>query len=115
MKFRETIEQGHDYVIPPLCYYEIKWQLQRKNANAQMSVFDDLYNKSFAVACISEGELTLAAEIKVILMNKSIPIGKNGSDIFIASHCIVNDYTLVTNNTSDFLNIDGLRLVNWKK
>jgi tRNA(fMet)-specific endonuclease VapC len=36
------------------------------------------------------------------------------ADILIAAYCLVNDYTLVTNNTNDFNRIDGLKLVNWK-
>lgn len=37
------------------------------------------------------------------------------SDILIAAYCIVNDYTLVTDNTSDFERIEGLKFVNWKR
>jgi predicted nucleic acid-binding protein len=51
-----------------------------------MDVYKDLYNKSFTV-----GEL----------------------DILIAAFCLVHDYTLVTNNTKDFKNIDGLAIVDW--
>ena len=44
-----------------------------------------------------------------------MPIGKDDGDIFIAAQCIVNDYTLVTDNTGDFERINGLKTVNWKK
>jgi predicted nucleic acid-binding protein len=38
------------------------------------------------------------------------------ADIFIAAHCIINGYTLVTDNTSDFQRIGcGIKIVNWKK
>jgi len=36
-RFNEMIDQGHDYVIPPICHYEINWHLIRKNATAQLS------------------------------------------------------------------------------
>ena len=36
------------------------------------------------------------------------------ADIFIASFCIINDYVLVTNNTKHFINIEELKMDNWK-
>jgi len=35
------------------------------------------------------------------------------ADILIAAFCIVNGYTLVTDNVKHFENIAGLRLMNW--
>ena len=114
-RFRDVMKQGHEYIIPPLCFYEIKWHLLRKNATAQMDVFDALYKKSFTATCMSEDDLVTASHIKADLMDKGIPIGKNDSDIFIASHCIANGYTLVTNNVGDFKRIHGLKIINWKE
>ena len=37
------------------------------------------------------------------------------ADIFIAAFCLVNDCTLVTNNTRHFKHIIGLNFVNWKQ
>jgi len=48
------------------------------------------------------------------LEERGLPVGNKDADIFIAAHCIVNDYTLVTDNTGDFERIDGLKFVNWK-
>jgi tRNA(fMet)-specific endonuclease VapC len=39
------------------------------------------------------------------------PIGNN--DLWIASHALASDMTLVTNNTREFERIHGLRLQNW--
>jgi tRNA(fMet)-specific endonuclease VapC len=61
---------------------------------------------------ISEDEIIKAAEIRANLEERHLPIG--AADIFIAAHCIVNGYTLVTDNTKDFERIDGLDIVNWK-
>ena len=35
------------------------------------------------------------------------------ADLLIAAYCIQNDYTLVTNNSKHFENIDTLQFVNW--
>ncbi len=37
------------------------------------------------------------------------------ADLFIAAYCIANSYTLVTNNTKHFENIDELHMANWAK
>jgi predicted nucleic acid-binding protein len=114
-QFEQILEQGHEYVIPPLCYYEISWHLMWKKATAQLLVLDRLYKNSAATINMKEEEFKLAAKIKAQLSEDGMPIGKKDGDIFIASHCIVNGYTLVTNNTKDFIRIDGLKLVNWKE
>jgi tRNA(fMet)-specific endonuclease VapC len=113
-QFEKIIEQGDDYVIPPLSHYEINWYLIQKNATAQMRVFNELYENSFAKLNMGEVEFLKAAEIRADLEIRGLPIGNKDADIFIAAHCIVNDYTLVTDNISDFERIDGLKIVNWK-
>ena len=64
---------------------------------------------------MSEEDFVTAIKIKAYLMEQGTPIGKKDGDIFIAAYCIVNDYTLVTDNTRDFSRIDGLKYVNWKE
>jgi len=114
-KFNDTIKQGDEYVIPPLCYYEIYWHLLRKKATAQLQVFEKLYNDSLHNFNMGKSEFMLAARIKADLIEKGTPIGGKDADIFIASYCITNGYTLVTDNTSDFSRIDNLQFVNWKE
>jgi len=113
-KFDEMIKQGREYVIPPLCYYEVFWHLLRKKAAAQLQVFERLYNDSLPNFNMRETDFILAAKIKVDIVDKGTTIGNKDADIFIAAYCINNGYTLVTDNTSDFRHIDGLKLVNWK-
>ena len=33
--------------------------------------------------------------------------------MLIGAYCLMHGYTLVTNNISDFINMDGIRLVDW--
>ncbi|MDR1542645.1 MAG: hypothetical protein LBU32_32655 [Clostridiales bacterium] len=51
--------------------------------------------------------LGLGGRLYVILKKASKPI--DDADNVIAACCIVNGYTLVTNNNP----VDGLKLVNW--
>jgi len=114
-RFERIADQGHDYVIPPLSYYEISWHLLWKKALVQSRILERLYENSVSKLQMVEEDFVTAAKIKAYLMERGTPIGKKDGDIFIAAHCIVNDYTLVTDNTRDFSRIDGLKLVNWKK
>jgi tRNA(fMet)-specific endonuclease VapC len=112
-QFETVIEQGHEYVIPPLSYYEMAWHLIWKKAVAQSHLLDRLYKNSVTKFYMSEDDFVTAAKIKAYLMERGTPIGKKDGDILIAAYCLVNNYTLVTDNTSDFSRIDGLKFVNW--
>jgi tRNA(fMet)-specific endonuclease VapC len=112
-RFEDMIKQGDDYAIAPFTHYEIHWYLLRKKATAQLRVFDDLYKNSLVKLSMDEADFLLAAKIKADLVEKGTPIGYKDADIFIAAYCMNNDYTLVTDNISDFMRIDGLKYVNW--
>jgi tRNA(fMet)-specific endonuclease VapC len=117
-KFEEWLAQGGDYIVPPICHYEVSWLLISKNATTQMRNFDEIYNDSLSSLHIGEAEIKKAAEIRADLQKRGKPVGdeKDGdADVLIAAHCIVNDYTLVTNNEKDFRRIEGLKFVNWKQ
>ena len=64
---------------------------------------------------MGEADFKLAARLKADLVEKGSPIGNKDADIFIAAYCMNNDYTLVTDNTSDFERIDNLSIINWKE
>jgi predicted nucleic acid-binding protein len=64
---------------------------------------------------MGEAEFRLSARLKAELVEKGIPIGNKDADIFIAAYCIINGYTLVTDNINDFNRIDKLKFINWKK
>ena len=53
----------------------------------------------------------IAKQIYIELYRKGFTVGE--IDILISAFCLKHDYTLVTANTKDFANINGLRLVNW--
>ena len=120
-RFNEILEQGHDYVIPPFCYYEVYWLLLRKGATAQTRSFKDLVANSIANIEMEESEFDKACEIRAMIEERGTPLGEDGNqdaDIFIAAHCITNGYTLVTDNINDFERIrsidSDLRMTNWK-
>ena len=107
-----AIKDGIDITISPVVYYEIKRGLSAVNASKKICSFEKLYaqceNADFDIRVWDK-----AAEIYVDLRKKGRPIGD--ADILIAAYCLVNDYTLVTNNEAHFQYVNGLKLVNWVK
>lgn len=53
-----------------------------------------------------------AARLNAALLNRGTPVSI--TDVFIAATGLRHQWTVVTNNTKDFLNIDGLTLEDWR-
>jgi len=110
----EIVKNGNVYAISYFCAYEIQRWLNYKPTRITRSYaaqFDILFQNVYELADMPAPVWEKAVEIHIILQSKGQLIGD--ADILIASYCIVNDYTLVTHNISDFERIDGLKFVNW--
>jgi tRNA(fMet)-specific endonuclease VapC len=111
---REIIEGGNLYAISSMVAYEVKrWLFYKptKVIREYAREFDILFENVRDRAEMPLEIYEKAADIYIALKLKGQLIGD--ADILIAAYCVINDYTLVTNNTSDFERIDGLKFVNW--
>jgi predicted nucleic acid-binding protein len=101
---------GHEVVIPPIAYYEVKRGLIASSATAKIEIFNNLCSEN-KVGDIDRATLDAAATIyaSLRLIGRSI----EDADILIAAFCIANDFTLITNNTKHFEHINGLSFMNW--
>ena len=54
----------------------------------------------------------IAARLNAGLLNRGTPVSI--TDVFIAATGLRHQWTIVTNNTKDFLRIDGLTLEDWR-
>lgn len=106
-----ALRQGHVIVIPPSTYYEIRRGFKHKSAPGKEFAFS-LICQSFEVGKMDIVAWEEAADIYAYTRKAGKSIEDN--DILIAAFCIVNGYTLVSNNTKHFVNIKGLHLVDWK-
>ena len=102
--------RGARFIIPPFVNYEIRRGLIIKPVTS--------HEQAYAVICnncdieeMTETAWIRAAYIYAELYEKRLTV--KDADIVIAAFCMANGYTLVTNNTSDFENIDGLRFIDW--
>jgi len=110
-RYRQESDQGSSFVILPIVYYEISRWLLARNLTKKMSHFNDLCNAVEHVE-FNRKIWQKAAHICAFLYQQGTPI--DDSDIFIAAFCLVNGYTLATNNIRHFDRIAGLEFVNWK-
>ena len=101
---------GHDMVIPKMVDYEL-----RRGFSISPSAKNETHYKTLLEQCkIAEVENTTwehAIQIYTGLYHKRFTVGE--MDILIAALCLANDYILVTANTKDFKNIEGLKIVDW--
>lgn len=112
---REIIQEGNAYVIQPVVLYELtRWLNDNPTPNLLVFAksFDILYDSVRSKADMSAVAWEKAAEIYILLKQKGKLI--DDADIFIAAYCVVNDFTLVTNNTHHFERIASLKYVDWR-
>ncbi|MFW5755246.1 MAG: type II toxin-antitoxin system VapC family toxin [Tangfeifania sp.] len=106
LKNYETIE------ISVVTFYEIMSGLLAKNAFKQLAVFEDFVSENIIVP-LTEKSSGISAEIYSSLKQSGKII--DDIDILIAGIAIENNLTLITNNTTHFSRIKGLKIKNWKK
>jgi tRNA(fMet)-specific endonuclease VapC len=108
--FQNALEQGDEYAVPPIVYYEFKRWLTVKNAFAQLDKFNKIYFPTQKLP-MNARCWDKAVDIYAALTKSGNII--DDADILVAAYCMVNEYTLVTNNAKHFERVDGLNLVNW--
>ena len=109
-KYRQALGTGNQIVIPPIVFYEVQRGLLAKKMDKRLAKFSALNEKVLQVD-FDKPVWETAAQISASLHLQGRSI--EDADIFIAAYCILNDFTLVTNNMRHFERIDGLKIENW--
>jgi len=109
---KKAQKDGVRFIIPPFVNYEIRRGLIIKPIHKHEEAYTIICNNC-TIEEMSAEVWEYAAQIYAELYKKHLTV--NDADIIIAAFCIINGYTLVTNNTADFENIDGLLIVDWMK
>ena len=107
-----AIKQGVKLIIPPFVNYEILRGFLYQSAPKREAVYTKMRD-NYAVGEMTTATWEKAAAIYATTRRTGYTIGD--ADILIAAYCIVNDCILVTGNTKDFENMDGLKIVDWTK
>ena len=109
---KQAQASGARFVIPPFANYEVRRGLLIKSNPAHERAYSVICENCF-LENMTADIWECASKIYAELYQKRFTV--KDADILIAAFCIVNNYVLVTNNTKDFENIDGLQLINWVK
>ena len=109
--FSDAILRRDDLVIPRYVEYEIRRGFRILPAPAKEAYYNTLTDKGGRCKIIEMNAWDRAVDVYAGLYGKKQTIGE--IDILIAAICLKNAYTLVTNNTRHFENIDGLMLTDW--
>ncbi|MCL2820873.1 MAG: PIN domain-containing protein [Oscillospiraceae bacterium] len=109
-KVDEARKSNARFIIPYTVHYEITRGLLIKQIPKHIKVYDIICSNC-SVESITDEVWDKAAEIYADLYKKRFTVAD--ADILIAAFCIINRYTLVTDNTNDFLNISKLNYINW--
>ena len=111
----ETLEdksnQGHRFCISVITYQELRFGAERVGSSKYHTRIDQICKRLDSVAdwtveCADRFAVTQAS-----LMAKCESIGF--ADAMIATHSLVLDSVLVTNNQRHFSRVKGLQLENW--
>ena len=109
-KFDDACLQGHEIAIPKIVDYEMRRGFRISSAQKKVVAYDILIEE-LSITDLDNATWQKAEEIYADLYQKHFTVGD--MDILIAAICLVNDYTLVTANTNDFINISSLKMVDW--
>jgi len=107
-----ALAREHKLYISKMVDYEVRrgFKLMR-----QPSYHKELVYKLLTLRCpVVEMDAIIwekAIDVYKELYRKGFTVGE--LDILIAAFCLAHDLILVTNNTKDYKNIDGLIVVDW--
>ena len=98
-------------VVSAVTYAELLYGVQLASKRKANQAAVDALVRHVAILEWSQEAARHYAEIRADLKKKGSMIGAN--DLFIAAHARSLGAIVVTNNTSDFARVKGLRIENW--
>ena len=109
----DTARKGHILCMSVITYQELRFGAERVGSSEYHNRIDKVCERLDYVADWTTECADKFAIIQSALLEKGKPIGF--TDAMIASHALIIDATLVTNNHRHFSQVEGLRLENWFK
>ena len=109
-KVKNVLLEGHEVLISPIAYYEVKRGLLAIKAEKRLMEFASLC-KILGVGQLDNSILDWAADIYSELKNNKQAV--EDADILTAAFCKNHDFVLVTHNVKHFEIISGLRYCDW--
>jgi len=109
-KVKNVLLEGHEVLISPIAYYEVKRGLLVIKAEKRLREFTALC-KILGVGQLDNSLLDWAADIYSELRDNNQTV--EDADILTAAFCKNHGFILVTHNVKHFEIISGLRYCDW--
>ena len=109
-RFNNAVISNVPLVIPSVVDYEVSRGFYHTPSPRKEVVYNAM-RQNCPVVDVNAVIWDNAAQIWAKLRKQGITVGD--ADTLIAAFCLVNGYTLVTNNTKHFASIAGLNLEDW--
>jgi tRNA(fMet)-specific endonuclease VapC len=100
-----------DIFIPSIVIYELEVGIAKSNNSKKREEQLNLLLEQIQIIDFGKKEAEVAASIRATLEKLGTPIGP--IDTLIAGCAKANNLTLVTNNTKEFIRVNGLTIVDW--
>ena len=108
------LQNGNEFIIPPIVMYEIRRGLLAEKMLKRLKVFEESF-QDIVADDFSAQVWYKAAEIYADLKLRGKALGGRwDGDVLIAAYCIVNGYTLITNNRDHFKRVNDLQFILWR-
>jgi tRNA(fMet)-specific endonuclease VapC len=108
---RVRAEEPRDVAISAIVAHELYYGAYKSKRVAKNLVL--IESLQFEVLELDQDDAKHAGEVRAILAARGTPIGPY--DVLIAGQAKARNRILVTNNTSEFSRVPGLRTQNWAK
>jgi len=107
-----AIANKHKLYVPQMVDYEIRRGFSISPKPQKEAIFK-LFLERCPVVKADDTTWEYTIEVYSELYKKGYTVDE--MDMFIGALCVQHGYTLVTNNTKDFINISRLSLADWTK
>ena len=110
--FAEAVTRRYEIIIPVMVDYEMRrgFRIMHAPSPKKESAYKIL-TEQCQITGLDEYFGEQAINVYADLYQKGFSVGD--MDMLIAAFCLEYDCALVTNNTKDFENISGLRIIDW--
>ena len=100
-----------DIGLPAIVMFELEVGIRRSRTPKRRLLQLNEFSSLVQIIPFGQVEATCAADIRVKLEKRGLPIGPY--DLLIAASAKANKKTLVTHNTKEFSRIEGLDIEDW--
>lgn len=101
----------HDLVMSTITLGELRFGAEKSQACERSLATIERLTQVIPVCALPLAAAEYYGKIRAILQKQGQPIGNN--DLWLAAHALAEGWTLVSNNTREFVRVPGLKLENW--